>query len=167
MEGRALFCFLAMFGGFICSGLSLIFLSVEFDPAFTGFVALILLVGIVTATYQSVHRYAKHWVTELGKQQLHLYSLLVSTVAFTAAMLRPVESAWYGGSSFSFAVTYHIIAVAYGEPTKDKSTASQSTAGQSTAGQPTTGQRLPKSLAASCATILAFVWAPSGNLTLS
>ena len=61
LEPRVLFCMLVLFIALILSGCSLILLSVEFDPSFAIFIALVLIAGLGVAAYQPAVRYLMHW----------------------------------------------------------------------------------------------------------
>jgi hypothetical protein len=139
MEARALSCMRALFVSFILSGCSLILLSVEFDPTFTVFVGLVLLGGIAIVAYQPVKGYAKGWVKGFDGNELHLCSLVVSAVAFSVGLARPVEAGWYGGASFLLTVVYHIVEV-------------------SMLSRKDAAKKLTRRVPAFCATVLTFVW---------
>ncbi|TEB31615.1 hypothetical protein FA13DRAFT_1791394 [Coprinellus micaceus] len=140
VEARALFCMLALFIAFILSGCSLILLSIEFDPSFAIFIALVLIGGLVVAAYQPAVRYGGEWRKAVRDKPLHICSMVVSTAAFAITLARPVQSAWYAGSGYGATCIYHIMAVLFGESAEGE-------------------KGTPRRLAAFGATLLALGWA--------
>ncbi|TEB15516.1 hypothetical protein FA13DRAFT_1721154 [Coprinellus micaceus] len=148
MEARALFCMVLLFVSLLLSGMSLISLSIEFDPSFSVFLAILsfaIFAGIVIAAYRPVIRFGRKWMWALRSARddmaaFHVYSLLASTVAFVVCLARPrVPSFWYAVTAYGFTILYHLVAVLHEAPSEGV-------------------EERPNRLVASTVTSLAIVW---------
>ena len=118
IEERFIFCMIVLFGIAIVSGTSLILLSINIDFFFTICVGFLFLSGVGISLYHVLAFFGCEWLGCMYKTPLPASSLVLSTVAFILAIVRPDGTMWFKIPNYYFTLTYHLLVVIQNVPSR-------------------------------------------------